>query len=104
MFHVEHHRIRFEPSGVEVLARRGEMLYTAARRADLPVGRACQLEGICARCGLRILHGARNLSEETDGEKRVKAANRIDPALRLSCVARIRGPITATADYWYALP
>ena len=100
MFHVEHHRIRFVPSGIEVLVRRGEMLYTAARRADLPVGRSCQLEGICARCGLRVLHGASNLSAETTQEATVKAANRIDPSLRLSCLARVIGPVTVTADYW----
>jgi len=100
MFHVEHVPIRFEPSGLIVPTRPGEMLYAAARRADLPVGRSCQLEGICGRCGLRILAGADNLSAETDAERRAKAANRIDPALRLSCVARVRGPVTATADYW----
>ncbi|MFT4978034.1 MAG: ferredoxin [Myxococcota bacterium] len=100
MFHVEHHQIRFEPSGREVPAQRGERLYAAAQRAGLPVGRSCQLEGICARCGLRILAGAENLSPETTAEQHIKAANRIDPALRLSCLARIRGPVTATADYW----
>lgn len=92
--------MRFEPSGIEVPARPGEMLYAAARRADLPVGRSCQLEGICGRCGLRILRGEENLSPETPSEARAKAANRVDGALRLSCVARVRGPVTVTADYW----
>ena len=100
MFHVKHHQICFEPSGIRIQARHNEMLYAAARRADLPVGKACQLEGICGRCGLRVLHNPQNLSAETDAEVRVKDANRVDPALRLSCVARVRGPVTVTADYW----
>lgn len=100
MFHVEHVLVRFEPSGIEIPTRPGEMLYAAARRADLPVGRACQLEGICGRCGLRVLQGEANLSPETAAEQRTKAANRIKPALRLSCMARVRGPVTVTADYW----
>lgn len=94
------HRVRFEPSGQEVTVRSGEMLYTAARRLHLPVGASCRLDGICARCGLRILAGAENLSPEGDQERAAKAANRIDPALRLSCLARVHGPLTASADYW----
>ncbi|MEL6342442.1 MAG: 2Fe-2S iron-sulfur cluster-binding protein [Myxococcota bacterium] len=93
-------QVRFEPSGKVVPAHHGEMLYAAARRAGLPVGRACGLEGICGACGLRILQGQDHLSEETDREQDVKRANRVDPALRLSCVARVRGDMTVTADYW----
>ena len=94
------HRVRFEPSGQEVLARSGEMLYAAARRAGLPVGSSCDLEGICARCGLRILAGTKNLSPESERERATKEANRVPPDQRLSCLARIRGPVTATATYW----
>ena len=83
-----------------MLARQGEMLFAAARRAGLPVGSSCPQEGICGRCGLRVLEGAANLSAEDAAERAVKEANRTDPALRLSCVARVRGPVVVTADYW----
>ena len=97
---MEHYAIRFEPSGKEVTARHGERLIDVAFRAALPVGNACDREGICGRCGLRILSGAQNSPAETQAEVRTKAANRIDPALRLSCLLRIEGPMIVTADYW----
>jgi ferredoxin len=92
--------VTFLPAGIVVPVDGSETLFEAAGRADLPVGSACRAEGICGRCGLRILSGAENLSRESPLEQRVKRANRIDPALRLSCLARIRGPVTVTADYW----
>ena len=97
MFHVEH-PVTFLPAGITTAA--SGTLLEAARAVDLPVGSACQAEGICGRCGLRVLDGAHNLSREGPLEQRVKSANRIDPALRLSCLARVKGPVTVTADYW----
>jgi ferredoxin len=76
-------------------------LFTAARSLGLPVGTACQAEGICGRCGLRPVAGAEHLSPETDQERRVKRDNAVDPALRLSCQVRaLGGPVVLTADYW----
>ena len=99
MFHVEH-LVTFLPAGVSVLVDGPATLLQAADRANVPVGRSCRAEGICGRCGLRILSGAENLSCETPQEAKVKAANRLESGLRLSCQARIQGPVTATADYW----
>lgn len=93
------HRVRFEPSGVVVEVSTGTTLWEAARRARLPVGTACKAEGICGRCGLRVLEGD-GLTEETEGERRVKEANRVKPALRLSCQAGVTGDLVVTADYW----
>ena len=39
------------------------------------------------------------LSEETADERRVKRANKVGQ-LRLSCQARVLGPVTVTATYW----
>lgn len=99
MFHVEH-LVTFLPAGVSVSVDGPATLLQAADQADMPVGRSCRAEGICGRCGLRILSGAENVSRETPLEAKVKAANRVEPGLRLSCQARIEGPVTATADYW----
>ncbi len=90
-------RVRFQPSGVEVEVELGTTLYRAARRAGLAVATACREEGWCGRCGLRA-HG--DLSAERPDERRVKADQRVDDALRLSCVARVLGDVEATADYW----
>ncbi|MFT5679150.1 MAG: ferredoxin [Myxococcota bacterium] len=90
----------FLPAEITVSIDGRTTLFEAANQAGLPVGSSCQAEGICAHCGLRILSGLENLSTESPLEKRVKTANRVDPLLRLSCLVRIRGPVTVTADYW----
>jgi ferredoxin len=92
--------VRFEPSGREVALRAGGTLYEAAVAAGLPVGRACELEGICGRCGLTVLVGGENLSRESPLERATKAANRVPREARLSCLARVRGPVVVTAGYW----
>ena len=99
MFHVEH-LVTFLPAGITVSVDGRTTLLEAADRVDLPVGQSCRAEGICGRCGLRILAGAENLSREQPPEAQVKVANRVESELRLSCQARIQGPVTATADYW----
>ncbi len=93
--------LRFEPTGCELEVDAHTTLFSAAKALGLPVGSACDAEGICGRCGLRPLGGAEHLSEETDAERRVKRDNEVDPALRLSCVATVRrGRVVLTADYW----
>lgn len=91
--------VRFEPSGRVARVRVGESLFEVARGQGLPVGTSCRAEGICGRCGLRVLEGE-GLTPEGPDEARVKAANGVDPALRLSCVARVLGDLVVTADYW----
>jgi len=91
----------FEPRGLHLEVDVGTTLFQAARSLGLPVGTACEAEGICGRCGLRPLSGAEHLSPETPSERRVKADNDVDPTLRLSCIVRVLGgPLVVTADYW----
>lgn len=92
--------IRFEPSHRTVQVRPGTTLLEAAQRADLPIASACGSDGVCARCGLEILEGGEALSDETEGERAIKARNRIDPKLRLACRATAGSDVTATAPYW----
>jgi ferredoxin len=92
--------VRFHPSGRRLSVEAGTLLVDAAREAGLPVARACGGEALCARCGMRVLSGARNLDPETPEEAAAKRANRVDGELRLSCRARIRGPVEVTATYW----
>lgn len=92
--------VRFAPSGRSVEVPAGTSLFQAARRVGLGIGHACEAEGICGACGLRVLHGAQNLSPEGPAETQVKAANRVPQEQRLSCLARVRGPVQVRADYW----
>ena len=93
-------RVRFLPSGAAVEVATGTTLMEAVKRADLPIAEACGSDGLCGRCGVRVVGAAEALSEETDAESCAKRRNRIDPSLRLACLVRIAGDIDVTADYW----
>ena len=84
----------------EVAVAPGTPLLEAARRAGLPVARACGGEGLCGRCGLQILEGSGGLSPEQEDETRARRRNRVAEGLRLACCARALEPVTATAAYW----
>lgn len=78
----------------------GATLLDAAIAAGLPVARSCGADGMCARCGLRVLEGDDQVSAEAPDEMRIKQRNRVDPALRLACRTHIHGDVVATAEYW----
>jgi ferredoxin len=88
------------PSEIEVVVADGSTLLDAALGAGLPVARSCGADGVCARCGLRIVEGAESLSPEAPDETRIKQRNRIEAELRLACRAKIHGDVVATALYW----
>jgi ferredoxin len=91
-------RLRFQPSGIEREVAKGTRLIDAVRDAGLPIARACGDDLVCAKCGVRILAG--KLTREAPIERRAKARNRVDAALRLACAVRVSGDLELTADYW----
>jgi uncharacterized 2Fe-2S/4Fe-4S cluster protein (DUF4445 family) len=92
------YEVRFLPSGQRVRVAPGATLLDATRRAGLPVARACGGAGLCSRCCVRVLSGW--VSVESAGEAHAKRANRVDPELRLACLARLQGDVVVTAAYW----
>jgi len=78
----------------------GTTLLDAARGAGLPIARACTGRGLCGRCDLEILDGASWLSPEAEDERETRERDRLPASRRLSCQARVRGPVLATAGYW----
>ncbi|MBW2272900.1 MAG: (2Fe-2S)-binding protein [Deltaproteobacteria bacterium] len=78
----------------------GTSVLEAAHAANLPMASACGAEGICARCGVRILQGADSLPPETSGEADVKRRNRVDPELRLACRITLGGDLVVSAPFW----
>jgi ferredoxin len=94
------HEVRFEPSGRLVRVETGTSLLEAARRAGLPVASACGADGICARCGMRILEGGDSLPSAEPREIQIAERNRIDSGLRLSCFVRVDRDLAVTATYW----
>ncbi len=93
------HRVSFHPSGRSVLVPAGTTLLDAARRAGVPLARACGGEGLCARCGLRVHGAAASPPPESADERRAKRRNRVAPELRLACRVRVQGDLDVGAAY-----
>lgn len=92
--------MRFQPSGRALRVPEGTTLLEAARGAGLPVASACGADGVCGRCGMRVLAGDASLSAESEAEARVKRMNRLETGVRLACRAAVRGPVEVSASYW----
>ncbi len=86
------------PSDTEIAVPVGTTLLDAAAQAGVPVGSSCGADGICGKCGLRILEGT--LPAPSAREDRVAQANRVETGLRLSCMVRVTGDLCVTASYW----
>jgi uncharacterized 2Fe-2S/4Fe-4S cluster protein (DUF4445 family) len=92
--------VSFQPAGKRVRVPSGTLILDAARRAGLPVASACGANGLCARCGVRILAGGESVSAETPDEVEAKQVNRIDSSQRLACMVTVCGDVKITASYW----
>jgi uncharacterized 2Fe-2S/4Fe-4S cluster protein (DUF4445 family) len=90
----------FVPSEKRVRVAPGTPLLEAAQQAGLPIASGCSANGLCARCGILVVAGADSLSDETVSESEAKRVNRMDPELRLACMATVSGDVTITATYW----
>ena len=78
----------------------GTTLLEAAVKAGLPIARSCGAEGVCAKCGLRIVDGGESLAPANESEARIAKRNRLDPDLRLACRVVVCCDVTVTASYW----
>jgi ferredoxin len=97
--------VRFRTSSQErpersLAVEDGASLLDAVRRVGLPIARACDGGGLCAKCGLAILAGGEALDPPSPAEDRAKERNRVPLELRLACQVAIRGPLEVTAAYW----
>ncbi len=91
-------RVYFHPSKAVIEVALGTTLLEAADAAGMPVGNSCGADGICGRCGLRVIEG--EVPPPGERERRVASANRLPSELRLSCMTPITGDLKVTADYW----
>lgn len=90
--------IRFVPWNRTIQAQVGWTVLDAARAAGVPLGAACDGDGICGACAVRVVSG--EASKEGPLERRTKAANGVRGALRLACLLPTRRALTVTTDYW----
>ena len=93
-------RVLFTPLGRAAEAKPNETLLDAARRAAAPVGNSCGGVGVCARCRVRVVAGAENLSPPTSIELRIGAARGFAADERMACQAAVSGDCEVTTSYW----
>ncbi len=84
-------RVTFSPLGKSAAAKPNETILDVARRAGAPLGNSCGGIGICARCRVRVVQRAENLTPPTRFESGEE---------RLACQAVVLGDCTVTTTYW----
>src|SRR5262249_42834168 len=85
-------KVTFSPIGNTAESKANETIMEGARRAGVPLGNSCGGIGICNRCKVSVVKGAKNLPPPTRFEK--------DPGQRLACQAVVLGDCTVTTSYW----
>ena len=93
-------RVSFIPLGQSGEAKTDETLLDVARRAGVPLGNSCGGVGVCARCRVRVVEGADQLSAPTTIEARVSQQRGLDPDERLACQSIVLGDCAVTTTYW----
>ena len=88
------------PKGTRIWAQPGELALSALRRGNIPVGSSCDGDLICGYCRVRVVVGAESLSEISEEERRLLQRKSAEAEERMSCAARIHGPVTFHTDYW----
>jgi len=81
--------VRFEPLGLSVEAATGESVFSAARRAGVPISTHCTGNGNCGLCRVTVEAGGEHLSPETRIETMRLSASERESGLRLSCQAKV---------------
>jgi 2Fe-2S ferredoxin len=93
-------QVTFTPLQKSAEAKTDETILDVARRAGVPIGNSCGAIGICARCRVRILSGAENLTPPTTIETQIAQRRNLEPDERLACQAVVLGDCAATTSYW----
>ncbi len=86
-------KVKFLPSGVEVEVSPDETLFSAARRAGVPIATICGGAGSCSSCRVRIVEGEQHLSEMGYTEKSRLGNTFFITKERLACQTRTTGDL-----------
>ena len=84
----------------QIEARDNETLLDAARHAGVPIGNSCGGIGVCARCSVRMVQGAENVTPPTAIEVQVAQRRNLHSDERLACQAVVIGDCEITTTYW----
>lgn len=83
-----------------ITVQSGDVLMTSLQNAGIPVASSCGGDAVCAKCVLKVIEGAENLSPPTPEELFLVQKNRIPAGMRVSCQARVLGDVTVDVRYW----
>lgn len=86
------HRVVFQPSGTEGLARPGETLLSLALRLGVALRHVCGGNANCTTCRVQVREGAERLSPAEPRETGRLPDVRLQAGWRLACQARVHGP------------
>jgi 2Fe-2S ferredoxin len=86
--------------GDEFEVEPGENLMTALQQRGVPVASSCLGDAVCAKCRLKVLAGAENLSPPTPDETLLLERENLPAGTRISCQCRVLGDVSVDAPYW----
>ena len=66
----------------------------------VPVASSCHGEGVCAKCKVRVLGPAVNLSPAQEHEKFLLQKYQLSAEWRISCQCSVLGDIDLDTGYW----
>jgi ferredoxin, 2Fe-2S len=92
--------VTFTPLARQAAAKDDETLLDVARRAGVPLGNSCGGVGVCARCKVRVVAGAENLSPPTSMEVKFGTSRGFAEDERMACQAVVTGDCAVTTTYW----
>lgn len=92
--------IYFKKNKPSIKVAMGATLMRSLLEAGVPVASSCNADGVCAKCGIRIIQGMENLSPANQTELFLKEKNNISVDIRISCQTQVWGDIVVDADYW----
>lgn len=88
------HRVSFSPSGQEGLIGGEKTLQDAAGQLGVDIESICGGEQKCGKCKVIVDEGIENLSPLEESERELLTDEEIDAGYRLSCMARVKGPVS----------
>ncbi|MBC7371450.1 MAG: (2Fe-2S)-binding protein [Bdellovibrionaceae bacterium] len=93
-------KIHFKKNRSSIEVAVGANLMKSLLNAGLPVSSSCNSDGVCAKCGIRVVEGMQNLSAPHDTELFLKEKNNVRADFRISCQTQILGDIVVDTGYW----
>ena len=85
------HLVRFEPTGVSVVASSATTLLEAAHRAGIGMPSVCVGQRECGECLVIILDG--QVSNLTTDEREKLSETKIEQGYRLACSTFVKGSV-----------